>query len=169
MFKYKKILVIGCPGSGKSYFSNELSKITNIPCIHIDNLYWSKDKTHISRQELVEKYQDVLKLDQFILDGNYISTLEYRLNYVDFVFFLNLPFDVCKKSIYQRIGTIRDDIPWVETKEDAEELISLNENFKESKEYFIYVLLRKNPNVHYQIFKTREEVNEFLVNLKKDS
>ena len=36
----QKIIVIGCPGSGKSYFSKELAKKTKLPVIHLDMIYW---------------------------------------------------------------------------------------------------------------------------------
>ena len=42
----KKIIVIGPGGSGKSYFSKELSQILDIPVYHLDNIFWNKDKTH---------------------------------------------------------------------------------------------------------------------------
>ena len=35
----KKIIVIGPGGSGKSYFSKELSKILDIPVYHLDNIF----------------------------------------------------------------------------------------------------------------------------------
>ena len=41
----KKIMVIGCPGSGKSTFSRELHKITDISVFHLDRMYWNADKT----------------------------------------------------------------------------------------------------------------------------
>lgn len=34
----KRILVIGCPGSGKSYFSKKLAKKTGLPLCHLDML-----------------------------------------------------------------------------------------------------------------------------------
>ena len=41
----KKVIVIGCPGSGKSTFSKKLNTITGIPLYHLDMIYWNKDKT----------------------------------------------------------------------------------------------------------------------------
>ena len=75
----KRVLVIGCPGSGKSYFSKKLSATSGIPRIHIDNQYWNEDKTHISREELLAKFDEVFALDSFLLDGNYLSTLDNRI------------------------------------------------------------------------------------------
>ena len=36
----KKIIVIGCPGSGKSTFSRMLNKVINIPVYHLDNMFY---------------------------------------------------------------------------------------------------------------------------------
>ena len=41
----KKVIVIGCPGSGKSTFSKKLNEITNIPLYHLDLMFWNNDKT----------------------------------------------------------------------------------------------------------------------------
>lgn len=50
-----EIIVIGCPGSGKSTFSQKLNKVLNIPLFHLDMLYHNEDGTHISKEELEEK------------------------------------------------------------------------------------------------------------------
>lgn len=41
----KQIIIIGCPGSGKTYFAKQLSEILQIELFHMDNIYWKKDKT----------------------------------------------------------------------------------------------------------------------------
>lgn len=54
----KKIMVIGCPGSGKSTFSKALHKAIGLPLFHLDMLYWNADKNIIifkSREE-AKKY-----------------------------------------------------------------------------------------------------------------
>ena len=58
----KKIIIIGCPGSGKSTFARRLHDVTGLPIYHLDNLFWKADRTHISRDdeldpELVEMVQ----------------------------------------------------------------------------------------------------------------
>ena len=45
----KKVIVIGCPGSGKSTFSKSLHKITNIPLFHLDMIFWNADKTSVEK------------------------------------------------------------------------------------------------------------------------
>ena len=59
----KKILVIGCPGSGKSYLSAKLSKATSLPLIHLDMLYWNSDRTTVERSLFLSRLQEVLNGD----------------------------------------------------------------------------------------------------------
>lgn len=39
----KRIVVIGCSGSGKSTFSRKLKQVTGNPLHHLDKLYWLPD------------------------------------------------------------------------------------------------------------------------------
>lgn len=54
------------------------------------------------------------------MDGNYLRTLEMRLNACDTVFFLDYPLEVCLQGVESRIGRQREDMPWVETEFDQE-------------------------------------------------
>ena len=83
----KKIIVIGPGGAGKSYFSKELSQILDIPVYHLDNIFWNKDKTHISREEFDLKLNEILKEESFIIDGDYSRTYEIRMKNSDTIFF----------------------------------------------------------------------------------
>ena len=40
----KKIIVIGCMGSGKSTFAEKLHRKTKIPLFHLDNIWWKADR-----------------------------------------------------------------------------------------------------------------------------
>lgn len=80
MFNYKKIIVIGCSGAGKSTFSRKLHKATGIELFHLDAMYWNKDGTHITREELMQKQKEIFKKDSFIIDGNFRNTLEMRIS-----------------------------------------------------------------------------------------
>ena len=46
-----RIIVLGCSGSGKSTLARELHRLTGLPLIHLDNVWWKEDRTHISREE----------------------------------------------------------------------------------------------------------------------
>ena len=114
----KKVIVIGSPGSGKSVFSKKLKEVTNLPVYHLDMIYHKKDGTHISKEELEEKLKIIFEEEQWIIDGNYQRTLELRLKECDTVFLLDYPTETCIKGAESRIGTKRDDLPWVEDVND---------------------------------------------------
>ena len=161
----KKIIVIGSPGAGKSVFSQKLKEVTNLPLYHLDMLYHKKDGTHISKEELEEKLKIIFKEEQWIIDGNYQRTLELRLKECDAVFLLNYPTEICIKGAESRVGTKRDDFPWVEEKLD-EEFKKIITDFKKTKLPEIYRLLDKyKDNKDIIFFKTREESDNYIKNL----
>jgi adenylate kinase family enzyme len=59
----KRVIVIGCPGSGKSTVSRALHNKTGIPLYHLDMMYWNADKTTVSRDIFDARLQEVLEKD----------------------------------------------------------------------------------------------------------
>ena len=161
----KRILVIGCPGAGKTYFAKKLKEIINLPVVHMDNLYWHEDKTSISQEELSQKLLPYLQKDEWIIDGNYHDTLELRLKYATDVFFINVTREECIEGILERIDQPRDDIPWIETKKDAAELIAWTLDYEERTKAKEEELLKHYPNVKVHVLRSRKEVNEYLESL----
>lgn len=47
----KKIIIIGCPGFGKTTFAEKLQRVTNLPLYYLDAIWHKPDRTHISREE----------------------------------------------------------------------------------------------------------------------
>lgn len=161
----ERVLVLGCPGSGKSYFSKQLAVKTGLPLTHLDNLYWNKDKVACSRDELIQKMEPILKEKKWIVDGNYHNTLEYRINFATDVIFLDLPRDVCVSGMKERINIVRDDIPWVESEEDAEELIEWTKNYQEKTRPIELEILSKHPEINVIFIHSRSEMDDFLAKL----
>ena len=160
----KRIIVIGCPGSGKSRFSRELCARTELPLHHLDMLYWNEDKTVVDRDVFLSRLSRVLEKDEWIIDGNYSSTMEQRLEKCDTVFFLDYSVDVCLDGVRKRRGIARSDIPWIET-EDDEEFVEYIKSFNESQRPQILALLEKYTDKKIFSFKERREADEFLAGL----
>ena len=156
-----KVIIIGCPGSGKSTFSKELQTKTGMPLFHLDMLFWNVDKTHVTREVFDQRLADILKQDSWIIDGNYGRTLETRLKECDTVFLLDFPVDICLSGVNARIGKPRDDMPWVEQEFDKE-FKKWIIDFPNNELPYIYTLLEKYKHKHLIIFKSHEQINEYL-------
>ena len=66
----QKIIVIGCPGSGKSTFSKSLHKITGIPLFHLDMMFWNADKTAVEQSVFHERLSKTIQNDEWIIDAH---------------------------------------------------------------------------------------------------
>lgn len=71
----KKVMILGCPGSGKSTFAKKMQKYTGLPLIHLDSIWWKPDKTHILRSEFDRILDSIIREENWILDGDYSRTL----------------------------------------------------------------------------------------------
>lgn len=157
----KRIIVIGCPGSGKSRLSRELHTKTGIPLYHLDMIFWNADKTTVEKSVFLSRLSDVLAKERWIIDGNYASTMEQRMAACDTVVFLDYPVDVCLNGIKERRGKPRSDMPLVETKEDAE-FLEFIRNYNVQQRPKVLLLLEKYGNKNIIILKSREQADEFL-------
>ncbi len=111
---FQKALVIGSPGAGKSTFARKLRDAAGLPLYHLDMLWHKPDKTTITPEEFDQKLAAILAKDRWVIDGNYLRTLETRIKPCDAVFLLDPPVDACLAAAEARIGTRRDDLPCVE-------------------------------------------------------
>ena len=157
----KKIIVIGCPGSGKSTVSRTLHNKTGIPLYHLDMMYWNADKTTVEKSVFLERLSDVLEKDEWIIDGNYSSTMELRMAACDTVLFLDYPLEVCLDGIKERRGKPRSDMPWIETEEDAE-FIEFIKSYNEQQKPKVLELLKKYSDKNIIILESREQADAFL-------
>ena len=162
----KKIMVIGCPGSGKSTFSRALHSITGIPLYHLDKMNWNPDGTTVDRSIFLEHLHSAIGHDTWILDGNYGSTMELRMQACDTVCFLDYPVEVCICGIQERVGKPREDMPWIETEADPA-FLAFIKNYPSQGRPQVMALLNKYSDKDIHIFQTRPQADRFLVQLAK--
>ena len=160
----KKIIVIGCPGSGKSTFSKSLHKITGLPLFHLDMLFWNPDKTSVAKPVFKERLSAVLRTPQWIIDGNYASTMELRMEACDTVIFLDYPTDLCLQGVRDRKGKARSDMPWFESDQEDEEFIQFIKNYNTQSKPQVLELLNKYYYKNIFVFTNRTDADAFLAN-----
>ena len=161
-----KVIIIGCPGSGKTTFAEKLQKCTALPLYYLDAIWHKPDKTHIPREEFDQRITEIFSEEKWIIDGNYKRTIEMRIKECDTVFFFDLPTEVCLQGVTERIGKERYDLPWLETQVDPE-FRQFIEDFPKDTLPYIYDLLQKYSEKDIHIFKSRAEADEYLKTLRK--
>lgn len=157
----QKIIIIGCPGSGKSTFARALHRKTGIPLYYLDMLNWNEDKTTVSKDVFLERLKQVLSEENWIIDGNYGSSMELRMAECDTVFFLDYDSDICLSGIKDRMGKQRPDMPWIETQEDPE-FTEFIKSYNTDSRPKVIELLKKYNDKDIVIFKNRDEAESYL-------
>jgi len=156
----KKVIVIGCPGAGKSTFSRLLSEKTGLPLYHLDLIWHKPDRTTVSREEFDRKLALIIEKEEWIIDGNYGRTLGIRIKACDTVFLFDLPTESCLEGAMARIGKKREDMPWTEETLDPE-FKEWIENFARDEMPRVYSLIETYKDKNIVIFKSHKEVDEY--------
>ena len=156
-----RILILGCPGSGKSTFARALGERTGLPLIHLDNVWWRADGTHISREEFDRALAELLAGEKWIMDGDYSRTYEVRIRASDTVIFLDYPEAVCMAGITARVGQDRPDMPWTEGTLDPE-LVAQVQSYRRDQRPQVLSLLQRYPDKQSLIFTGREDAARWL-------
>ena len=125
-------------------------------------MYGNPDRTRVDKNRFLERLTSVLEQEAWIIDGNYIRTMETRLRRCDAVFFLDYPTDVCLEGARSRVGTVREDMPWVEEELDAE-FRQWIEDFPQEQLPKIYALLEQyKAGKSITIFHSRAEAEAWF-------
>jgi adenylate kinase family enzyme len=103
--KYRKIHIIGGPGSGKTYCSSKLQKATNLIAYDLDQVFWDQSENSYVRasEELrSEKLNEILSRNSWIIEGVYYKWLEESFRKADIIVILNPPIITRQWRIFKR-------------------------------------------------------------------
>lgn len=160
----KKVLIIGCPGAGKSTFARKLASKTGLPLYYLDMIWHRPDRTCVSPAEFDTRLNEILSTEEWILDGNYLRTLPQRLSQCDTVFFFDLPLEICLAGAESRLGKPRVDMPWVDTEMDEKFRQWIIDFPNDQRPQIEQALDSCRKNVI--IFKSRIDADEFLMGME---
>ena len=88
----QRVVILGRGGAGKSTLAKALSTRMGLPCIELDDLFWSDDLEPKSKAEWIAIQEELVREDTWILDGDLgpYDALEIRLRRADTVIVLDL-------------------------------------------------------------------------------
>ncbi len=163
--KYKKILIVGCGGAGKSTLAVMLGQKLNINVVHLDKLHWLSGWIEREDTEFEILLENELKKESWIIDGNYFRTFEKRLKNAELCIFLDYSTELCINSVKERVdkyaGTNRPDMTVGCIEKVDDEFIEWVHNYNcDIRPKILNVL--QNSNVDYLIFTSRKQTQDWL-------
>lgn len=170
----KKIMLIGSGGSGKSTLARQLGNILNIQVYHLDAIFWKPNWEGVSKEEQISIQTDLVKKDEWLIDGNYGGTLDIRMDAADTIIFLDINRTICtyralKRMLKYRNKTRPDMGEGCEEKFDFDFLRWIW-NYPKMKRPDILRKLHDLPeNKQIIILKSKKDVQTFLEYLKTKS
>ena len=170
----KKIMIIGCAGSGKTTLAFTLHEKLHLPIIHLDQHYWKQNWQRSSLDEFTQKHDQLCLENSWIMEGSYMKLLESRAAQADMIIFLDIPRYICLWRVIKRaIFNLGKTIPG--NPEDCpQELFNFkflqflhwiwdfNRRYKQTT---LDLLNKWKDNKKVYIFKTQKEADQFLRNL----
>ncbi len=161
-----KLIVIGCPGSGKSTMTFKLQEKLNCAVLHLDKIYHIDNEHHITRDELVQKVNKFANLhDSWIIDGNYVSTVEQRVKLADTVVLLDFDTELCVKNAINRSKQAKrvDMAAGFDNAKIKDEFIEFIKNFKTNTLPKIMAVLENyKTEKEIVILKNYNDVDSFI-------
>ena len=169
----KRVLVIGSCGSGKSVFSRRLGEISGLPVIHLDRHYWRAGWVEPTKDLWRAQVEELLKGDEWIIDGNYSGTMDLRLAHCDTAIFLDFPRHLCtlrvlKRAVHYR-GRNRPDLADGCPERVDFAFIKWTWNYPtRSKPNVLERLAKVRSSANIITLSTNREVEEFLASLRSN-
>jgi len=110
----KRVLVLGCSGSGKTTISHILAAHTGLPVIHLDWHYWRPGWTEPPKEEWRAQVAALVRHPEWVMEGNFGGTLPERLAVADTAIVFDLPTWLCLWRVLKRLvlgyGRTRPDL-----------------------------------------------------------
>lgn len=98
----KRLVIIGCGGSGKTLLANQLAALYELPLTHLDAVYYDAEWNPLPTEEFEAEQRRLVAEQRWLIEGNYAGTLPIRLARAETVIFLDLPPITCLYGIAQR-------------------------------------------------------------------
>jgi adenylate kinase family enzyme len=110
----RRVLVLGCSGSGKSTFARALGARARLPVVHLDQLYWRPGWVPAPRAEFEAAVAEAAAGERWVMDGNNASTFGLRVPRADAIVWFRRSRALCLWRVARRVagsyGRVRPDM-----------------------------------------------------------
>ena len=166
----KRIIIIGCPGAGKTTLACQLGEKLNLPVVHLDRIFWSPGNwEHLEQADFDQALFKELEKPGWIIEGNYDRTIKTRLQHCDTVIWLDYNRCVCIFGWLKRMilnwNNVRPDMAPGCLERFEWEFAKSIWNFNKEKREKYYRLLNELEGVETIVLKNRRMVKRFLKSL----
>ncbi|MFE2709158.1 P-loop NTPase family protein [Streptomyces mirabilis] len=86
----KKVAIVGCGGSGKSHVARVLGDVLDAPVTHLDAAFYDDEWNELPVEKFAAVQRDLVAQEKWVIDGNYNSTLQIRLESCDTVVLMDV-------------------------------------------------------------------------------
>lgn len=163
----KRIVIIGCPGVGKTTFSRKLAAKTNLPLTHLDSYYHdTKHDYQNDKQAWKQLVSSLVNKDKWIIEGNYKSTFELRFARADTIIYLDFPrrtaiYRTLKRRI-QHHSKLRPEMPANWKEKISPKFMQFVWSFNATEKPMMYTLLAQQKDKNIVILKNGQETDAYL-------
>lgn len=103
---YKKIRIIGCSGSGKTYLSKYLGNKYKIPSFDLDTIVWDNSEFYGIKNDKIKRsllFSNILENKSWIIEGIYYNKwVKQTFDDADIIYVLNIPAYICIYRVIKR-------------------------------------------------------------------
>ena len=168
----QRIAIFGSPGSGKSTLARQLSALTGLPAVHLDQHYFNPGWVIKETGEFRAALRERVATDGWITDGNYLteSIPAGRLDRADTLILLNVPRWRCLGRVLRRsllhYGRVRpDQAPGCPERLDPD-FLKFVWQFPAKTERIRNVLTDMTSEKNVFILRNNADVARFLANVQ---
>lgn len=97
-----KVAIVGCSGSGKSHLARELGQALGAPVTHLDAVFYDDDWNELPKEKFAQAQAELVAGPNWVIDGNYNSTLPIRLRACDTVVLMDTSTLTCLWGMFSR-------------------------------------------------------------------
>ena len=154
----KRVIILGRGGSGKSTLASKLGKITGLPVIELDKMFWQPGFHALPPDEWAKVQRSLITQESWIMDGDLgqYDAVEARLPAADTIIVLDFALARCAWRALRRGWERNDFWRW---------LIAYR---RRSLPLLMEAISRFAPHAELHLIRNTKELRRFVAELERN-